>query len=295
MDATQQKGLTMTTTIRFAAGSVLLLLLPLHTALAATTTLTWHGHATFQITTPKGKVLMIDPWLKNPTNPKAKNGKDPLADIKQVDYILITHGHSDHVGDAVPLAKKTWARLVASFELGSNLAKLHGYPKEQMGYDTLMNMGGEISIADGEVTVAMTPAIHSSGLNNPYAGETGPDMVYGGNPVGFIIRIKDGPTIYDSGDTAYFSDMKLIGDGYAPDLALINIGGHFGMEPPMAAMAAVAVRAKTVIPMHYTTFPVLTQNPKSFIDALRNKNINVLVLEPGASLTFEGKNIKTKN
>ena len=284
----------MTSTLRYAVIS-LIFLLPLPTALAATTTLTWHGHATFQITTPKGKVLMIDPWLKNPTNPKAKNGKDPLADIKQVDYILITHGHSDHVGDAVALAKKTWARLVTNPELGANLAKLHGYPKEQMGFDTLMNMGGEISIADGEVTVAMTPAIHSSGLDNPYKENSGAEKVEGGNPVGFIIKIQDGPTIYHTGDTAYFSDMKLIGDTYAPDLALINIGGHFGMEPPMAAMAAMAVRAKTVIPMHYATYPVLTQNPKSFVDALRNKNIHVMVLEPGASLTFEGKNIKTKN
>ena len=284
----------MTSTLRHAVIS-LLFLLPLPAVQAATTTLTWHGHAAFEITTPQGKVLMIDPWLKNPMNPKAKNGKDPLSAIKQVDYILITHGHSDHVGDAVPLAKKTWARLVASFELGNNLAKLQGYPKEQMGYDTLMNIGGEISIADGEVMVAMTPAIHSSGLNNPYAGDTGAEMVYGGNPVGFIIRIKDGPTIYDTGDTAYYSDMKLIGDTYAPDLALINIGGHFGMEPPQAAMAAMAVRARTVIPMHYATMPVLTQDPASLIDAIKNKNIHVLVLEPGASVTFEGKNIKTKN
>lgn len=287
----------MTTTMRFVVGCLLLLLLPLQAALAAaTTTLTWYGHAAFEIVTPKGKVLMIDPWLKNPTNPYAKDGKDPLADIKQVDYILITHGHFDHVGDAVPLAKKTWARLVTNFELGSNMAKLLGYPKEQMGFDTLMNIGGEITIADGEVMVAMTPAIHSSGLGNPYAGDTGPDFIYGGNPAGFVIRIKDGPTIYDTGDTAYFSDMKLIGENYAPDVALINIGGHFGMEPPMAAKAAVAVQAKTVIPMHYGTFPVLTQSPKSFIEALKNnKSIHVHVMEPGSSLIFEGKTLKTKN
>ena len=162
---------------------------------ADTTTLTWHGHAAFDIVTPKGKVLMIDPWLKNPMNPGAKDGKDPLAAITKADYILITHGHFDHVGDAVEIAKKTGARLVTNYELGSNMAKLLGYPKEQMGLDTLMNVGGEIKIADGEVVIDMVPAIHSSGMGNPLAGEKEPEVAYGGNPAGFVIKIKNGPTI----------------------------------------------------------------------------------------------------
>ena len=247
----------------------------------------------FEIVTPKGKVLMIDPWLKNPMNPYAKDGKDPLSVIAKTDYILLTHGHFDHVGDSVALAKKTGARLVTNFELGTNMAKLLGYPKDQMGFDTLFNIGGEITIADGEVTVDMVPAIHSSGLNNPHAGENQPDVVYGGNPAGFVIRIKNGPTIYDSGDTAYFSDMKLIGE-YAPDLALINIGGHFGMEPPMAARAAKAVRAKLVVPMHYATFPVLTQSADGFVKMLDKMHIRSKVMKPGESLTFKGKKLATK-
>jgi len=255
---------------------------------ADTTTLTWHGHAAFDIVTPKGKVLMIDPWLKNPMNPDAKNGKDPVAAVAKADYILITHGHFDHVGDSVAIAKKTGARLVTNFELGSNMAKLLGYPKDQMGFDTLMNIGGEITIADGEVTVDMVPAIHSSGMGNPLAGDKDPDAVYGGNPAGFVIRIKNGPTIYDTGDTAYFTDMKLIGE-YAPDVALVNIGGHFGMEPPMAARAAQAVRAKLAIPMHYATFPVLTQNADGFVKLLNQMHIRSKVMQPGESLTFTGK------
>lgn len=260
-------------------------------AKAADTTLTWHGHSAFEIVTPKGKVLMIDPWLKNPTNPMAQGGKDPLAAVAKLDYILITHAHFDHVGDAVALAKKTKARLVANFELGTNLAKLHGYPKDQMGSETLMNIGGEITIADGEVMVAFTPAVHSSGLNDPFAGEKDPDIIYGGSPAGIVLRIKDGPTIYHSGDTAYFKDMSLIGELYEPDLALINIGGHFGMEPEIAARAARTIQAKVTVPHHYGTLPVLVQDPKRFTDEAERRSVTYRLMQPGSSITFKGNKL----
>ena len=257
---------------------------------ADTTLLTWHGHAAFDIVTPKGKVLMIDPWLKNPTNPGAKDGKDPLAAITKVDYILITHGHFDHVGDAVEIAKKTGARLVTNYELGSNMVKLLGYPKEQMGFDTLMIAGGAITIADGEVVVDMVPAVHSSGLGNPLAGEKEPEMAYGGSAAGFVLKIKNGPTIYHTGDTAYFSDMTLIGE-HKIDVALVNIGGHFGMEPAMAARAVKAVHPKLVIPHHYGTFPVLNQSPKDFSERVNKQVIRVKVMKPGTSVKFKGKKL----
>jgi L-ascorbate metabolism protein UlaG (beta-lactamase superfamily) len=258
---------------------------------ASNTTITWHGHAAFEIGTPGGVVILIDPWLANPANPRVKEKKDPLEHIQKADYILITHGHFDHVGDAVAIAKKTGARLIANFELGTNMARLLGYPKEQMGFDTLMNVGGEITIAKGEVVVAMTPAVHSSGLVNPLAKEQDPEIATGGNAAGFVLKIKNGPTIYHSGDTAYFKDMEVIGEQYAPDVALLNIGGHFGMEPAMAARAAASIRAKVAIPHHYGTFPVLTQDPKSFSEELTGRGVGYVYMAPGATIIFEGQKL----
>src|ERR1044072_192696 len=130
-------------------------------AKAQETKIKWFGHAAFSITTPKGKVLLIDPWLSNPSNPEAKDGRDPLASVPKVDYILLTHGHRDHVGDAIEIARRTGAALISNPELAGNLVKLAGFPQKQAETDAIMGIGGEIKIADGEVTGAMTPAIHS--------------------------------------------------------------------------------------------------------------------------------------
>ncbi len=263
-------------------------------ASAQETTIKWFGHAAFSITTPKGKVLLIDPWLKNPSNPEAKEGRDPLASVPKVDYILLTHGHRDHVGDAVEIARKTGAILISNPELAGNLVKLADFPGKQAETDAIMGIGGEIQIADGEVTVAMTPAVHSSSVFNPKATATEAERAYGGNPAGFVLIIKNGPTIYHSGDTAYFKDMETIGEEYHVDLALLNIGGHFGMEPRMAARAAKAVRARLAIPQHYATFPGITQNSEVFAAELKKLSIPFYEMKPGATLTFRGKQMIQK-
>src|ERR1041384_2329046 len=260
-------------------------------AKAQETKIKWFGHAAFAITTPKGKVLLIDPWLSNPMNPDVKAGKDPLAAVPKVDYILITHGHRDHVGDAVEIAKRTGATLISNPELAGNLVKLAGFPKERAETDAIMGIGGEIQIADGEVTVAMTPAIHSSSVFNPKAGPTEPERAYGGNPAGFVISIKDGPTIYHSGDTSYFRDMETIGENYSIDVALLNIGGHFGMEPKMAAMAARSVRARLAIPHHFGTFPGITPTANDFAAELKKLRIAFYEMKPGGTIKFAGKEV----
>jgi len=254
-------------------------------ARAQETRLTWFGHAAFAITTPKGKILLIDPWLRNPANPDVKGGKDPLAAVTRADYILITHGHRDHVGDAVEIARKTGAALIANPELSANLVKLVDFPAKQTG-TYIMQMGGEIQVADGEVTIAMTEAVHSSSVFNPKAGPNEAERAYGGNPAGFVIMIKNGPTIYHSGDTAYFKDMEVIGETYSLDLALINISQ---MGAKLSARAAQSLRAKTVIPMHFATFEGLLPNANDFAAEVKKLRIGFYEMKPGETVSFRGR------
>ena len=278
-----------TLVVRFPAAVCILLILFVSRGLGQETKLQWFGHAAFSITTPRGKVLLIDPWLSNPANP---DGQKAVASLQKADYILITHGHRDHVGDAVEIAKKTGALLIANPELAANLVKLIEFPKAQAEGDGIMGIGGEIRIADGDVMIAMTPAVHSSSVFNPKAGPNDAERAYGGNPAGFVVSIRNGPTIYHSGDTAYFKDMETIGETYAIDVALLNIGGHFGMEPKLAARAAQSVRAKLAIPHHFGTFPGITPNATGFAGELKLRKVAFREMKPGETLTFQGSRIR---
>lgn len=236
---------------------------------------TWYGHAAFVVKTPGGTALAIDPWINNP----ASKDKGALEKIGKLDYILVSHGHFDHVGDAMALQKRTNAKVIASFELGGQLVAA-GLPKEAAGFDTLANAGGVLQLND-EVSVALVQAVHSSGFQ---ASENGP-ILYGGAPVGFVIQIKGGPTIYHTGDTAYFGEMKHIGDRFHPDVVLACIGGHFTMDPKDAALAARDLGAKAIVPMHFATFPVLPGTPQQLQAELKGRT-RMVEMKVGETRSF---------
>lgn len=237
------------------------------------TELLWYGHSAFKITTPSGKILLIDPWIDNPTN---KSSKDDLEKLSKVDLILLTHAHGDHVGNSVEIAKKSGAKLVATFDLIKAMVAYRGYPKDQANLMTAGSFGGEISLLDGDVKVAFIPAVHGSDLE---AGEGFPNAglpVAAGDAGGFLITIKSGPTIYHAGDTDLFTDMAHVRRFRPIDVFIAPIGDKFTMGPDRAAYATKLIAPKKmVIPMHYGTFPVLTGTPEAFKTALKKEGVKI--------------------
>ncbi len=224
--------------------------------------ITWLGHSTFVLRTPGGKRLLFDPWLAN--NPSCP---DTLKKPPQVDLILASHGHGDHIEDLVACARASGAPVVGVYELCDWV--------ERKGIQNTvpMNKGGSVRIAD--LTVSMTAASHSSGfIENA-------QMIYMGEPCGFIVRLEDDRRIYFAGDTDVFGDMRLIGEMYRPDIAFLPIGDRFTMGPEGAARASAMLGVKQVVPMHWGTFPVLTGTPAVLKKLLEPSGVHVLELQPG--------------
>jgi L-ascorbate metabolism protein UlaG (beta-lactamase superfamily) len=228
--------------------------------------ITWLGHGTFQLTLPGGETLILDPWTDG--NPKFPAGYA----IDRVDTILISHGHFDHIHDAVPLAMKFSPQVVAIYETCVWL--------ESKGVKNTraMNKGGSQKV--GSVNITMVHAIHSCGIQD------GDQIIYGGEAAGYVLRFDDGRAAYFSGDTNVFTDMQLIEQLYHHEIVFLPIGGLFTMSPYEAAAACKLLRVKKIIPMHYGTFPALTGTPAVLRDQIKGLGCEVWEFEPGKPQTW---------
>jgi L-ascorbate metabolism protein UlaG (beta-lactamase superfamily) len=224
--------------------------------------ITWLGHSTFILRTPGGARVLFDPWLSdNPSCP------DALKRPPRVDLILVSHGHFDHIGDLLSVARETGAPVVGIFELCDWLGR--------KGIQNVLpvNKGGSLDV--GGVRVTMTDARHSSGFV-----ENG-QMIYMGEPAGYVLGLEDGRAIYYAGDTCLFSDMRLIGEMYRPEIAFLPIGDRFTMDPVAAARACELLGVRQVVPMHWGTFPLLTGTPAALQRLVESSGVQVLLLQPG--------------
>lgn len=242
----------------------------------------WLGQAATKITTVRGKVIVIDPFLtKNPKTPPQYKNLDALG---KVDLILVTHAHGDHLGDGPQLAKRHNVPLWGPAGLNQSLRTLGILPANLA---PRMNKGGVITPLGPDIKIVMTRAEHSSELLwvNPVTGKE--ETHVGGEPVGFIIEFENGFKLYHMGDTGIFADMQWIGEYYQPDVIMIPIGGHFVMNPKDAAFATREyLKPKFAVPIHYGTFPVLKGTPQEYMQALGDAPTKVLPINPGERLTF---------
>jgi L-ascorbate metabolism protein UlaG (beta-lactamase superfamily) len=224
--------------------------------------ITWLGHATFLLQTPGNVRLLFDPWLQE--NPRCPEAWKRLRDIH---VVLITHGHFDHLGDAVQVSRDAQPDVVANHEICRWL--------DARGVNRLhpMNTGGTVRLR--EIDITMVRADHSS------SWEEDGRLIYMGQPGGFVLRLENGVVLYFAGDTALFGDMKLIAELHAPDIAFLPIGDRFTMGPQAAAKACELLGVRLAVPMHYGTFPLLTGTPAHFRALVEPLGVRVLELEPG--------------
>lgn len=223
---------------------------------------TWFGHATFLLRSPGGKRILCDPWLE--TNPSCPEGSKK---VKEADLILLSHGHFDHMADAVVVGRATGARVFAPYELG---VWLEGKGLQNV---TGMNPGATFEVLG--LSIAMVQAHHSSSVM-----EDGKN-IYAGVATGYVIKFEDGLTIYYAGDTSVFGDMRLIGEMYRPTIGFLPIGDVYTMGPFQAAKACELLGIKQVVPMHYGTFPALTGTPAKLRELVKPLGVEVLELKPG--------------
>lgn len=246
----------------------------------------WLGHATTRITSTTGKVIVIDPFLtRNPKTPAKYRNLDALG---KVDLILVTHGHGDHVSDLPELARMSGAIVVANWEFANNMTALGILKPEKV---IAMNKGGTVTPLGRGIKIHMVPAEHSSAINMAVMGvpvkPRAWNQLFTGAAVGYVVELENRFKVYHSGDTAVFGDMALINKFYAPDLALVCIGGHFTMDPWGAAYAVrELIKPKQVLPIHYGTFPVINRTPAEFKKALGETSTKVLQAIPGQALIF---------
>ncbi len=240
-------------------------------ALDRDTTITWFGHACFEVRTPGGLTLLFDPWFGNPMSPKRPDAVD------RCDVLLVSHGHADHFGDAMTIGSRLRPFWPAMHELSLWLGRhLPGGMDSTVG----MNKGG--TIVHRGISITMVHAEHSSGDWKDDVGAP----VYLGEPVGFIVTLENGFRFYFAGDTDVFGDMRLIGQLYRPQLAFLPIGGHFTMDPRSAALAVEFLGVSDVIPMHFGTYPVLAGTPGALRSELAARGVSATVhdLQPGRPL-----------